>query len=125
MAILRKDQTVLMCHRHPKRDWVPNVWDFPGGHISKDETPQQALCRELDEELGVQIAMPSRPPDAILEFESESTRLQVWIIDYGGRVENCAPHEHDELRWVSFREATGLRLADPGYVSLIDRALRL
>ncbi len=42
MAILRKNDRVLMCHRHPNREWVPNVWDFPGGHIAKDETPQQA-----------------------------------------------------------------------------------
>ncbi len=124
MAILRKNGTVLMCHRHPDREWVPNVWDFPGGHIAKDETPQQALARELDEELGVKIAVPSRPADAIFEFETESTRLAVWIIDYSGPVENCSPDEHDELRWVSLTDASKLELADPAYIPLIQTALR-
>jgi 8-oxo-dGTP pyrophosphatase MutT (NUDIX family) len=33
MAILRDHNIVLMCHRHPDREWAPDVWDFPGGHI--------------------------------------------------------------------------------------------
>jgi 8-oxo-dGTP diphosphatase len=124
MAILRRSDSVLMCHRHPDREWVPDVWDFPGGHIAEGETPQEALSRELEEELGINIAVPSRPADAILEFEAESTRLAVWVIDYSGPVENCSPDEHDELRWVSLREATELRLADPTFIPLIERALR-
>ena len=33
----------------------PNCWDFFGGHIETNETPEQALVREVGEELGVQL----------------------------------------------------------------------
>jgi 8-oxo-dGTP diphosphatase len=124
MAILRDGDTVLMCHRHPDREWVPNVWDFPGGHVEDHETPQQALARELEEELGVTIDAPSRPADEVLSFEDQSVRLSVWFIDYGGPIENRCPEEHDDVRWVSLDAATELDLADAEYIPLLQRALR-
>ena len=124
MAILRDHNTVLMCHRHPNRAWVPDVWDFPGGHIEDHETPQQALCRELEEELGVIINAPSRPADEVVSFDAESTRLSVWFIDYRGPIENRCPDEHDEVRWVSLADALRLDLADAEYIPLIRRALQ-
>jgi 8-oxo-dGTP diphosphatase len=123
MAILRDGDTVLMCHRHPDREWVPNVWDFPGGHVEDHETPQQALARELEEELGVTIDAPSRPADEVLSFDDESVRLSVWFIDYGGPIENRCPEEHDDVRWVSLDAATELDLADAEYILLLQRAL--
>jgi mutator protein MutT len=124
MAILRDGDTVLMCHRQPDREWVPNVWDFPGGHVEDHETPQQALTRELEEELGVTIDAPSRPADEVLTFEDESVRLSIWFIDYSGPIENRCPEEHDDVRWVSLDAATELDLADAAYIPLLQRALR-
>lgn len=123
MAILRTDDRVLMCHRSPTRRWMPNVWDFPGGHIEATETPPQALARELHEELGIDIDPPDRDPDAVLEFDEASVRLAVWILDATGPVENRCPDEHDELRWTTLREARRLDLADPSYIGLIEQAL--
>lgn len=123
MAILRDGDTVLMCHRHPDRAWVPNVWGFPGGHVEDDESPQSALTRELEEELGAIVAVPDRPADEVLSFAADSVRLSVWFIDYSGPIDNRCPEEHDELRWVSVQDASKLDLADAAYVSLIERAL--
>jgi hypothetical protein len=68
---------------------------------------------------------PRRAPDEILLFEEESTRLSVWFIDYGEPVHNRAPDEHDDVRWLTFEDATHLEssLADPVYVALIRVAL--
>ncbi len=123
MAILRRDDRVLMCHRHPNRGWIPNLWDLPGGHIEESETPPQALARELREELGIDIEPPGRAADVVLEFDDESLRLAVWILDYGGAVENRCPEEHDKLRWVTLKDAGELELADRCYISLIGQAL--
>jgi 8-oxo-dGTP diphosphatase len=123
MAILRDGGRVLMCHRHPAREWMPDVWDFPGGHIERGESPQQALGRELLEELGIVVAAPDRPADVVLESEAESVRLAVWFLDHDGPVENRCTEEHDELRWVTAEDARNLELADVSYRALIDQAL--
>ena len=34
----------------------PNCWDLIGGHVEEGETPEQALCREYKEELGLELA---------------------------------------------------------------------
>lgn len=49
--ILRGDE-VLVCQRRPDQP-MSLKWEFPGGKIESGESPEQALRRELDEELGI------------------------------------------------------------------------
>ena len=50
--IQKKDQVLL--GKRPEEGSLPGAWEFPGGKIERDETPEQALARELNEELGIQ-----------------------------------------------------------------------
>ena len=51
-AILLRDDEVLCCQRS-ESDLFPLKWEFPGGKIEPGETPEQALIRELNEELSI------------------------------------------------------------------------
>lgn len=53
-VILKDDHTVLIAERPPGK-FMPGVWEFPGGKLEPSESPQHALKRELEEELGIQI----------------------------------------------------------------------
>lgn len=53
VGILQKQNgDVLLAERPVGKPW-PGYWEFPGGKIEIDETPEAALIRELQEELGV------------------------------------------------------------------------
>lgn len=52
-GFLRKDRMVLVGQR-PENNSLPGQWEFPGGKIELGETPQEALRRELQEELGIE-----------------------------------------------------------------------
>ena len=51
-VILDADRNILLTRRHPDSH-QGGLWEFPGGKIDPGETPEAALIRELDEELGI------------------------------------------------------------------------
>ncbi|MBK9250063.1 MAG: (deoxy)nucleoside triphosphate pyrophosphohydrolase [Ignavibacteria bacterium] len=52
VGIICKNDTVLLCQRNETARYALQ-WEFPGGKIEKNETPENALIRELQEELGI------------------------------------------------------------------------
>lgn len=55
-AIIIKDNKVLAVQKgQAKKDYMSFKWEFPGGKIELDETPEEALKREIHEELNITI----------------------------------------------------------------------
>jgi 8-oxo-dGTP diphosphatase len=50
-ALVERDGRVLMSRRRPDQS-LPNCWEFPGGKVEPGESPEAALAREIEEELG-------------------------------------------------------------------------
>lgn len=121
-ALLREGNRVLLCHRSPRRRWFPDVWDLPGGHVEPGESPGVALARELREELGIDIAVPSGPP--MHEIHADTFDMQVWLIEaWTGSLVNAAPDEHDAIAWFT-KDALGeLSLAHDSYLAMFSRVL--
>lgn len=54
ILILNSNNNVLLLLRDDKIGIpFPNMWDIPGGEVEKDETPEQAIRREINEEFGI------------------------------------------------------------------------
>ena len=121
-GILRKGGRVLLCLRNRRREHYPGVWDLPGGHVGDDETSQAALARELAEELGIDAHVPAGAPWRTFAFAA--IEFSVFVIDaWEGDIRNCAPDEHEELRWCSVAELGRLDLAHPLYRTVLAQAL--
>lgn len=121
MGVLVRGDAVLLCHRHPNREWYPDVWDLPGGHIHDGEMPETALARELHEELGIRIESLDGP---LLGVRFDDIDALVWSIhEWRGDVKNRAPDEHDQLSWFLIDDVLGLRTASPMIGKLCRLAL--
>jgi 8-oxo-dGTP diphosphatase len=63
VAVIVEDGRILLTQRMPNATF-PFTWECPGGKIEKGETPEQALAREIEEELGLE---PVRIGDILAE----------------------------------------------------------
>jgi mutator protein MutT len=123
-VILRREDKILLCHRSPERRWYPDVWDFPGGHVEPGERPEDALHREVAEELGVKLDGVDGDPVLHRVVPQQRLDLTVWVSRrWQGDVSNRQPHEHDAIGWFNAGQLEGLSFADPSYLTLLRLVL--
>lgn len=113
--IVRDDRRVLIAQR-PEGKKRAGEWEFPGGKAEPGEMPEEALARELMEELGVRVTI--EPAIERVEHVYPDLRVEVHFFPCRlGDGEQVERREHARLEWV---EAD--RLADFTFVEA-DRAL--
>jgi 8-oxo-dGTP diphosphatase len=109
-AVISKDDKFLVCRRASHKS-LPGFWEFPGGKVESGESDPEALKREIQEELGVEIQ--------VLEFICRSEiRVGTQKIEmYSYSVvlvsnEPSSSSDHDAMRWVSVQELTDLQFPE-------------
>lgn len=99
VALVDVDGRVLIAQR-PEGKSMAGLWEFPGGKVNLGETPEQALIRELQEEIGIDVAENCLAPFTFASHRYDHFHLlmplyvcRVW----GGTV---AAREGQMLKWV-------------------------
>ena len=98
-ALVDKDGRILIAQR-PAGKSMAGLWEFPGGKINDGETPEFALCRELEEELGVEARECCFSPIAFASHSYDDFHLLMPV--YACRMWAGTPtsREGQAIKWV-------------------------
>lgn len=110
---LENPQRLLSARRKAPKSFAGS-WEFPGGKVEDGESMEQALIREIQEELGVEITIGR-------EIESptggawpvvNNWEMRVWLVE----ISEGEPHigrEHDQIAWLDFDEVLSVDWLGP------------
>ncbi|MFC1609907.1 (deoxy)nucleoside triphosphate pyrophosphohydrolase [Myxococcota bacterium] len=100
-AAIKRDGRYLITQRLDKAV-LPNLWEFPGGKVERGETDEQALKRELEYRLGVDVAVGQRLNSHEQEYPKYTVQLRLYECDLGPN--DPLPINVKDLRWVKSSE---------------------
>jgi A/G-specific adenine glycosylase len=102
VAVIWNDSGLILIDRRRQQGLLGGLWEFPGGKIEPHETVEACIQREIQEELGIEIAVGER----LMTLDHTYTHFRVTL-----NVHRCRhlsgepqPIECDEIRWVTLAE---------------------
>jgi 8-oxo-dGTP diphosphatase len=117
VALVDPDGRVLIAQR-PVGKPMAGLWEFPGGKVDPGETPEEALVRELHEELGIETATSCLAPIAFASHGYEAFHLLMPVFACRKWVGVPRAREGQALKWVLPKELSGYPMP-PADVPLI------
>ena len=98
-GLIYQNKQILICQRKEDGDH-PSKWEFPGGKLKDDENTQEALKRELKEELSIEINEMIYFDEYLYEYKKLSKILKLvffQIFQFEGEIQNKV---HQQLKWI-------------------------
>ena len=119
-GVIFKHNKVFLCRRKPEKQ-LGGYWEFPGGKIEPGETHENALRRELVEELEMEIAQLNFFHTTVHEYESFTIRLSAFTCEFAKSSYNMA--DHDQFEWISIENLATKRIA-PADLPIVEKLLQ-
>ena len=96
--MIRNQEGRYLITQRPPHSTMPLLWEFPGGRAEDSESDEEALARELSEEMGIEVEVGEQAmcvehayPEYEIDFRVYHVRIK------RGRIEHVRVHDH---RWV-------------------------
>ena len=100
-AIIKKDNHFLIVKRNKKKH-LGLKWEFPGGKVQENETFEEALIREIKEELNIKISLQDKLAEEKYKDEKIDIVLHYFLCTQeDGTIEL---NEHEDLAWVEKKD---------------------
>lgn len=117
-AIIRNSENkILIAQRNLSKN-QGGLWEFPGGKIEDGETKEEAIVREIKEELDMDIKCNSLFDEHVYEYPDKSINLIVLNCSMLG--ESYKALEHEDLRWVAENEMDNFEFA-PADIYFVEK----
>lgn len=119
-AVVVNNGKVLSARRSPSMS-LAGLWEFPGGKIEPGETPQDALTREMREELLCSVEVGEQVESTRHEYEFGFVTLTTFY----STIDEGEPRltEHSEIRWIPAAELDSVEWA-PADVPAVEKIMR-
>ena len=96
-AIIVKDEKIFAARRAANKH-LAGYWEFPGGKLEINESPEQCLARELHEEFGLKVSIGDFFMESTHAYDEKLVRLLAYWVPFIGTIDKM--NDHDETRWM-------------------------
>lgn len=108
-VILREDGKILVARR-PDHLHMGGRWEFPGGKVEEGETVQQALTRELREEVALEVRNLKPLTEVRHDYPEKTVLLDTWwVTEFEGEAKGS---EGQQINWVDASKLEDHRFPD-------------
>ena len=98
------DENKILIGKRPVGKIFENLWEFPGGKIKNDETNEEALIREINEELSINIINYEELISYNFDYKDLKKKVFIYfylVNNFSGKVLN---NFHKELKWIEIKD---------------------
>jgi mutator protein MutT len=110
VLVLYDHNKILLQKRSKSAKRFPNLWGLFGGGVEDKETPEEALKREIYEELELKISAPKFLQKFHYELEENGEKGNVWVYVAKYNGQKLHQREGDGMEWVTRTDAMNLRM---------------
>jgi 8-oxo-dGTP diphosphatase len=124
-AALINERSQILLQLRPEGRSMAGLWEFPGGKVEATETPQQALIRELKEELGIEVSPDSLMPITFASEPLANQNLLLLLFACKTWVGEPMALESPEIAWVSLQEMRSRPMppADAPFIEALNNCI--
>ncbi|MCW8996432.1 MAG: 8-oxo-dGTP diphosphatase MutT [Psychromonas sp.] len=102
IAIVRNSENLFLISLRDKKAHQGGKWEFPGGKVEKDEQPEQAMCRELSEEVGLNVLNYQLIESKFFDYGDTALHLHFYLVtQFSG---DAHGREGQPIKWISKAE---------------------
>jgi 8-oxo-dGTP diphosphatase len=120
-GIIREDDKIFIAKRKANIH-LGGYWEFPGGKIKDSESPEDALKRELIEELGMEVIVKKFVTKQLHHYSDFSIELLAYDCEFIRATFSLI--DHDQIEWIKLTDLKDFRMA-PADISIVNWILML